>query len=122
MQWLVSVVIYFCVFCIMPSVCTAAWYLAQPQPTDKQIELPDTQYDFKLGDISCGAKQTRFDKLPPPDFDRINESRELFCWASEDTYVSVSLSCDLPKNTAIALKIKKGKAFYMPLLICSPHK
>lgn len=121
MQWLTSGVIYFLV-CLMPSVCTAAWYIAQPQATDKQIEIPDTQYDFTLGDISCGVKQTQFLRLPPPDTDRINESRELFCRISEDTYVSVPLNCDLPRNTAIGLTIKKGQNFYLPALICGPHK
>ena len=119
MQWLASVVL---LVCLLPSVCTAAWYIAKPQATDKQIEIPNAQYNFKLGDISCGVTQTRFDRLPPPDTNRINESRELFCWTSADTYVSVGLNCDLPRNTYMPLKIKKRGAFYMPTLICGSHR
>lgn len=96
-----------------------AWFIAYPQGTDDMRNISNEPYEFKLDNMSCGATKTQF--VRGSDGSRI-EARELYCWTSEDTYVSTTVNCNMPEYSAQALTIKKKNNFYMPLLMCGPEK
>ena len=95
-----------------------AWSF-QESPTGERTKIPDSEYKFKLGEISCVISQPKFMRAPD---DTIMEGRELYCWVSKDTRISVFAHCDLPLYTFTGFQIKKGDRFYGPTLICGPNK
>lgn len=104
---------------IMFAPSKSAWFIAYPQGTDDMKNISNEPYEFKLGNMSCGATKTQFAR--GSDGSRI-EARELYCWTSEDTYVSTTVNCDMPEYSAQVLAIKKKNNSYMPLLMCGPEK
>jgi hypothetical protein len=96
-----------------------AWFIAYPQSTNEMMNITDEPYEFKLDDMSCGATKTQFSRRS--DGYRI-EARELYCWTSEDTYVSTTVNCNMHQYSTQGLAIKKKNNFYMPILMCGPEK
>jgi hypothetical protein len=97
------------------------WFVAYPEATDNMTKISDEPYEFKLGDMSCGVTKTQFIRQSA-DSKASKEARELYCWVSEDTYVSTATNCDLPNYSAQGLTIKKKGQQLMPTLMCGPDK
>jgi hypothetical protein len=112
-------IIFFLLVLLTAAPSYAAWFIAYPQATGDTKKISDDPYEFKLGNMSCGVTKTLFMRAPN---DSIIESRELYCWTSEDTYVSTATNCNIPYYKTQALTIKKGENHYMPTLICGPEK
>ncbi len=96
-----------------------AWFITYPRGTDERRNITDEPYEFKLDDMSCGVKKTEFAR--GSDGSKI-EARELYCWISEDTYVSTTVNCNLPDYNSQNLSIKKKNNVYWPILTCGPEK
>ena len=71
------------------------WFVAYPEATDDMIKISNEPYEFNIGDMSCGVTKTQFIRQSA-DSKESTEARELYCWVSEDTYVSTATNCDLP--------------------------
>lgn len=94
------------------------WFIAYPQGTDAMATISDETFEFKLDNMSCGVTKTQ---VAWSEDERM-EYRELYCWTSDDTYVSTTVNCDMPKYSSQALAINKKNTSYMPLLMCGPEK
>ena len=104
---------------IMFTPSDGAWFIAYPLATDGMKNISNEPYEFKLGNMSCGVPKTQF--VRGSDGSRI-VTRELYCWTSEDTYVSTTVNCNIPEYTVQALTIKKKNNSYLPALMCGPEK
>lgn len=94
------------------------WYIAYPQGIDDMVKISDEPYEFKLDDMPCGVTKTQVAWSAGQRM----EYRELYCWTSDDTYVSTTVNCDMPEYGTQALAIKKKNKSYLPLLECGPEK
>jgi hypothetical protein len=97
----------------------AAWYLHQPQATDKEVVLTDDESEFNLEEIKCGVTATQFVRGSD---DSILETRELYCWTDKETRVSVWGNCQKSLFQSVTLQIKREGRSYLPQLICGPKK
>ena len=96
----------------------ADWYLVQDNQswehnTAEKISIDEIS--FTLGGMKCGVSKPFSSTLGGSTF----ESRDLYCWVSSDTYVSVRNSCAASEtHKPEAMQIKKGTKTYWPSLIC----
>lgn len=97
----------------------AAWKLGK-DGTDLSSEyITDGEHEFRLDEMSCGVGPTEF--LRAPD-DSIMEHRELYCWVSSDTKVSITANCNFPLYGLSSIGIDRAGKSYAPMLICGPKK
>jgi hypothetical protein len=82
--------------------------------------ISDEPLEIKLGDMLCGVTKTNYGHMENDD--GIVESRDLYCRLTNNTLVSVSLTCHLPGYEVIQLKIGEGPTGHYPMLGCSPRK
>ena len=96
----------------------AAWWLEEYFGENRK-EIPDKEFQFKLDDIKCVVSETNFWRAPN---DAIDEHRDLTCWVSNDTVVTVRAHCNFPLYSLTDFQIrKKGKLFW-PALFCGKKK
>ncbi len=99
---------------LLPSYCYAAWFV---QKEYNQQMISNDRYEFNLGDVNCVITQTEFTRIPNDT--SITEHRELICWTSKDTNVSIAANCD-PPFSVVSFTIKKKNHIYSPSLWCRP--
>ena len=103
---------------IIPTQALAGWsFTDNAVSTEKKTPLTNEAVEFTIGSMKCGASATRFQKH---EDDSVSEYRELYCWTSKDTAVSIVVSCDLPRSSMQSMTIKKGEKTHMPALTCGP--
>lgn len=112
-----KILAFFLIFCL-PQSGNAAWWFSLDLMKGKQ-EISDSPIEFDLGDIVCGAGETKFQRASG---DTVMESRDLYCKTSSDTTVSVTATCHLPLYEPVQLSVVKGVQKYFPVLMCGPSK
>ena len=96
----------------------AAWWL-EKEAGSKRIEISDKKLPFHVGGIKCAVAGTVFSRMQD---DTVAEHRNLTCWISKDTSVTVQANCEYPRNALTILKISKSGKGYKPALICGKNK
>jgi hypothetical protein len=96
----------------------AAWWL-EKEAGGKRIEISDKKLPFHAGVIKCVVSGTVFSRMQD---DTVAEHRNLTCWVSKDTSVTVQANCEYPRNALTILKISKSGKVYKPALICGKNK
>ncbi len=113
-------IIYFLFILLTAIPSYGAWFVAYPQATDTMRKISEKPYEFKVGDMRCGVTKTEHIRQSTESNEFV-EARKIYCWITEDTYVSTAANCNLPEYSAQALTIKTKRAQYMPLLMCGPR-
>ena len=97
----------------------AAWWFSDPIVNNTRRLIMDDPVEFKIGDITCGAKETRFIRLSDSN---VLEFRELYCRTDVGTEVSTTVNCDYPRYSTEVLSVSKGANLYGVTLMCGPKK
>ena len=97
----------------------AAWWLSKWGGTDMKEPIGDKQIEFKLDGMNCGVSKTEFTRLAD---DSVDEFRNLYCWTSKDTQVTIDVHCYYPNMVIQGIKILKGKSTYNPSLYCGSER
>jgi hypothetical protein len=100
--------------------CTAAWYLTEAPATKLERKIIDDKPRvFKVQNMFCGVEQTEFYRTPD---DRVLEFRTLYCWPTQDVYVSTIVTCNMPNWESSKLLIKIKGIGHAPILWCGPQQ
>ena len=102
----------------MYSQSQAAWWL-EKEAGNKRIEISDKKLPFHVGVLRCMVSGTVFSRMQD---DTVAEYRNLICWVSKDTSVTVQANCEYPKSAITVLKISQKGKVYKPALICGKNK
>lgn len=107
----------------LPFNSSAAWFFTEDilskggEITDGAKKLTDEEYVFRFNGLLCVAQETEFTRAPD---DSIVEYRDLSCLVADDTYVSITVNCNLPRYELAVLNIEKSGKKLNPALICGP--
>ena len=101
--------------------CMAAWYLSETpsRPNLEKKIIDDKPHEFKVGNMLCGVGQTKFNRSTN---DLVMEYRTLYCWPTQDVYVSTIVTCNMPNWEHSNLFIKIKDTGHAPMLICGPQQ
>ena len=97
----------------------AAWWFSDSAFNNTRRLIMDDPVEVKIGDITCGAKETRFIRISDRN---VSEFRQLYCRTDVDTEVSSTVNCDYPHYSMEALSVSKGANLYGVTLTCGPKK